>query len=341
MLLSFQTFAGPPEQWLPVAFAGLMGISIAAYVILDGYDLGVGILSARVAKHDRDRMIASIGPFWDANETWLVLGIGLLLVAFPEAHGIILTSLYLPVAVLMLGLTLRGVAFEFRVKAGASYRPWWDKAFFVGSLLAALSQGYMLGLYIVGFERTWAHMAFAALSAVCLAAAYAFIGATWLILKTEGSLQILAVRWARATLWFAAIGMIAVSVATPLVSERIFAKWFSLPNVLFLAPVPLLTAAIFVALVRILDRMPLADDRQAWLPFLLATQAFLLGFVGLGYSFYPYVVPDQLTVWQAASAPESLMIIFIGACVVIPVIMAYSVFSYIVFRGKATELTYY
>jgi cytochrome bd ubiquinol oxidase subunit II len=341
MIDTLAAFAGPPAQWLPVAFAGLMGISIAAYVILDGYDLGVGILSARVGKADRDRMIASIGPFWDANETWLVLGIGLLLVAFPTAHGIILTSLYLPVAVLMLGLTLRGVAFEFRVKAGRIYKPWWDKAFFAGSLMAALSQGYMLGLYIVGFERTWQHMAFAALSAICLAAAYAFIGATWLILKTEGPLQLLAIRWARLTLWFAAIGMVAVSVATPLVSDRIFAKWFTMPNLLYLAPIPLLTAGLFLALAALLNRLPMTDDRLAWLPFVLATLAFLLGFIGLGYSFYPYVVPEQLTVWDAASAPESLMIIFVGACVVIPVIIGYSAFSYIVFRGKATELTYY
>ena len=330
-----------PDIWLPVAFAVLMGLSILLYVVLDGYDLGVGILSAAAGDAQRDRMIASIGPFWDANETWLVLAVGLLLVAFPQAHGMILGDLYLPVAGLLLGLILRGVAFEFRAKSTVGHKAWWDRAFIGGSALAALTQGYMLGLYIVGFERTAANVAFAVLTAVCLAAGYAFIGASWLIMKAEGELQRRAVAWAKGTLLLSGLGMAVVSVVTPLVSGRIWEKWFSLPNLVLLAPIPVVTAGLFAVLFMALRHLPTRTDRFCWLPFVGAIGIFLLGFHGLAYSFFPYVVPDRLTIWQAAAAPESLMIMFVGAMVVLPIIVAYSAFAYRVFWGKATDLSYY
>jgi cytochrome d ubiquinol oxidase subunit II len=325
---------------LPLIFAALMGASILAYVILDGYDLGVGMLMARADRPDRDRMVATIGPFWDANETWLVLGIGLLLVAFPTAHGIVLTSLYLPVALMLLGLTLRGVAFEFRVKAQEEYRRWWDWAFIGGSALAAVTQGYMLGLYIMGFKGGLAAHAFAGLAGIGLAAAYLFVGATWLVAKTDGTLQVRAVRWSKVALVLTAIGMVIVSLATPLVSARIFERWFAFPNIIGLMPIPLMTGALFVSLWVFLRRMPRADHSLDFVPFMGAVSLFMLGFFGLAYSFYPYVVPDRITIWQAASAPESLFIILIGALVVLPMILAYTAFSYWVFRGKATELRY-
>ena len=330
-----------PDIWLPVAFAVLMGLSILLYVVLDGYDLGVGILSAAAGDAQRDRMIASIGPFWDANETWLVLAVGLLLVAFPQAHGMILGDLYLPVAGLLLGLILRGVAFEFRAKSTVGHKAWWDRAFIGGSALAALTQGYMLGLYIVGFERTAPNVAFAVLTAVCLAAGYAFIGASWLIMKAEGELQRRAVAWAKGTLLLSGLGMAVVSVVTPLVSGRIWEKWFSLPNLVLLAPIPVVTAGLFAVLFMALRHLPTRTDRFCWLPFVGAIGIFLLGFHGLAYSFFPYVVPDRLTIWQAAAAPESLMIMFVGAMVVLPIIVAYSAFAYRVFWGKATDLSYY
>ena len=330
-----------PDIWLPVAFAVLMGLSILLYVVLDGYDLGVGILSAAAGDAQRDRMIASIGPFWDANETWLVLAVGLLLVAFPQAHGMILGDLYLPVAGLLLGLILRGVAFEFRAKSTVGHKAWWDRAFIGGSALAALTQGYMLGLYIVGFERTAPNVAFAVLTAVCLAAGYAFIGASWLIMKSEGELQRRAVAWAKGTLLLSGLGMAVVSVVTPLVSGRIWEKWFSLPNLVLLAPIPVVTAGLFAVLFMALRHLPTRTDRFCWLPFVGAIGIFLLGFHGLAYSFFPYVVPDRLTIWQAAAAPESLMIMFVGAMVVLPIIVAYSAFAYRVFWGKATDLSYY
>ncbi len=327
-------------QSLPLIFAGLMGVSILAYVVLDGYDLGVGMLMMDADRAERDKMVATIGPFWDANETWLVLGIGLLLVAFPTAHGMVLTALYLPVALMLLGLTLRGVAFEFRVKAQEQYHRWWDWGFVGGSTLASVTQGYMLGLYIMGFENNVVSHLFALGAGFGLAAAYTFVGATWLIGKTDGELQQRAVRWSRMTLGMTAIGMIAVSVATPLVSPRIFERWFSFPNIIGLAPIPLMTAALFFAIWVFLKRMPRTDHSLDFVPFMGAVSLFVLGFLGLAYSFYPYLVPDKLTIWQAASAPESLFIILMGAIVVLPFIAAYTAFSYYVFRGKATELRY-
>jgi len=335
------TLFGDPEVWLPLAFAGLMGFSILVYVVLDGFDLGVGLLAPLVGERERDRMVASIGPFWDANETWLVLAIGLLLVAFPEAHGMILSGLYLPVAIMLIGLILRGVAFEFRVKAPGTQKAAWDWAFFGGSLMTSLSQGFMLGMYITGLEWTVATVAFSCLTALFLTVGYSFIGATWLIYKTEGDLQIKAVEWARGGIWGLLGGVAAISIASPLASARIFERWFGFPEILLLAPLPLTFAAIAGVLVYMLRKLPAEGDAFAIVPFAATVLLFALAFAGLAYSFYPFVVPDRLTLYEAAAAPESLIIILVGAIVVIPIIIAYSALAYTVFRGKATDLTYY
>ena len=329
-----------PADWLPWAFASLMGLSILIYVILDGFDLGVGILFPLATPGEKDLMIGSIGPFWDANETWLVLAVGLLLVAFPTAHGVILTALYLPVFVMLVGLILRGVAFEFRAKARDQYRNLWNGAFFAGSLITALAQGFMLGLYIMGLEQTAATYAFATLTAVFLAVGYSFIGAVWLIHKAEGQLQTKAIGWSRGGLWGVILGIGAISLSTPFVSNRIFDKWFGFPEMLYLLPLPVISAALIAWLFVMLRRMPFPQDRFSWLPFAVSTGLFALAYLGMAYSFYPYVVPDQLTIYDAASAPESLFIILVGACVVVPVIISYTILAYYIFRGKATELRY-
>ncbi|MEY1554220.1 cytochrome d ubiquinol oxidase subunit II [Yoonia sp. R2331] len=331
---------GDPAQWLPFTFAGLMGASILIYVILDGYDLGVGILFPFADDAEKDRMIASIGPFWDANETWLVLAVGLLLVAFPAAHGEILTALYLPVAVMLIGLIMRGVAFEFRAKAPASYKPLWNNVFFSGSLMTALAQGFMLGMYVMGLDYTWGHFAFALLTAVFLTVGYSFIGATWVIYKTDEHLQRKAISWAKGGIWGLVLGIGAISLATPYVSPRIFDKWFSFPQILWLAPLPILSGALVLGLWTMLRRMPFAGDRMSWLPFATASALWSLAYGGMAYSFYPYVVPDKLTIYDSASAPESLWIILLGTCVVLPTIAAYTFLAYYIFRGKATELRY-
>lgn len=327
-----------PATYLPFIFAALMGFAILIYVVLDGYDLGVGILFAVADDTEKDRMIASIGPFWDANETWLVLAVGLLLVAFPLAHGVILGALYLPVALLLIGLILRGVAFEFRVKADARWKHLWNRLFLTGSLLAALSQGFMLGLYTLGLEMRWGNIAFGCLTAVCVAAGYAMLGGAWLVFKTEGDLQVKAARWARMGLVACALGFAAISAASPLASTRIFDKWFLWPELIMLAPLPLAAGAVFVGLFVLLGRMPLKNDAWSWLPFIGGAAIFLLAFAGLAYSFYPFIVPDRLTIYDAASAPESLMIMLVGALIVVPVIAGYSALSYWIFRGKAGDL---
>lgn len=331
---------GDPNVWLPFTFAALMGVSILIYVCLDGFDLGVGVLFPFADEDERDRMVASIGPFWDANETWLVLAIGILLVAFPTAHGQILTALYLPVAIMLIGLILRGVAFEFRAKAPAKHKRKWDAAFFGGSLMTSLSQGFMLGLYIVGLEYTLATTAFALLTAVFLTVGYSFIGATWLILKTETTLQLKSVDWAKGGIWGLVLGLGAISLTSPLVSPRIFEKWFSFPELLYLAPFPMLSGALVVGLWIGLRKLPASQDRWSGAPFAASIALFTLAFLGMAYSFYPYVVPEKTTIYEAASAPESLIIILAGTIFVLPAIMGYTVLSYIIFRGKATALSY-
>lgn len=324
---------------LPVIFLGLMGVSMLAYVVLDGYDLGVGMLLPRATPDERDTMIASIGPFWDANETWLVLGVGILLIAFPKAHGMILQALYLPVALMLVGLVLRGVAFDFRAKAQDPWKPAWNFAFFAGSMLAAAAQGWMLGRYITGLQPGWAGTAFAAAIALLLPAAYVLLGAGWLVLKTEGELQQRAVRWAKIAWPPVVVGMGLVSLATPLVSTTVRERWFSMPELIALLPIPLVTLGALIAARAVLNSK-LVFDRLAWLPFTATVAVFCFGAVGLAYSLFPYVVMDRLTVWQAASATESLVVIAIGCGFTVPAIAAYTVFSYRVFRGKARALSY-
>ena len=324
---------------LPIVFMALMGVSMLAYVVLDGYDLGVGLLLHRATDAQKDTMVSSIGPFWDANETWLVLGVGILLIAFPKAHGMVLTALYLPVALMLVGLILRGVAFDFRVKAQAARKPLWNFAFFFGSGLAATAQGWMLGRYITGLQEDWTYLLFAGVIALLLPAAYVLLGACWLIMKTEGELQRHAVKWARLAWGPVVLGMGLISLATPAVSATVRERWFNMPEFLFLLPIPLLTLAALLG-ARAMLNSPRVLGRQCWLPFVLVVAMFLLGALGLAYSLYPYVVMDKLTMWQAASATESLAVIAIGCAITVPTIVGYTIFSYRVFWGKARELSY-
>ncbi|MGC1172603.1 cytochrome d ubiquinol oxidase subunit II [Polaromonas sp.] len=333
-----------PAGWMPIVFMGVMGLAMLAYVVLDGYDLGVGVLMRRASEDDKDTMIASIGPFWDANETWLVLGIGILLTVFPLAHGEILGALYLPVALMLVGLTLRGVAFDFRVKARARHKPAWNRAFYAGSLLASWSQGYMLGALITGFAGDIWSMLFSAAIGLALVAAYCLLGAGWLIIKTEGALQLQAVQWARGSLWFTAAGIAAISLATPLVSQSIFDKWFAFPYIVLLLPIPLATLILLLVIGRSLRRLPVrlaqGNEYGAWVPFGATVGVFLLAFYGLAYSLFPWLVIDRIHLWQGTTSPGSMGVILAGALVVLPMIVGYTVFAYRVFWGKSTTLKY-
>lgn len=320
---------------LPVIFAALMGISILLYVVLDGYDLGVGMLMPAATPQEQDLMVASIGPFWDANETWLVLGIGLLLVAFPKAHGVVLGELYLPVAVMLIGLMFRGVAFEFRMKAEGWHAELWNWLFWFGSFLASLAQGFMLGRYITGFDDGFGFWLFALLVGASVCGGYVLLGATWLVLRTEGELQRKAHAWARWGLLWVALGVALVSIATPLASETVRYKWFDFPRTLWLMVLPLASIAAGIWVWCSL-RKEVAD----WKPFAGAVAIYVLAFVGLAYSIFPYVVVDRMTIWDAASHHSALTFMLWGAAIVLPCIAGYTVFSYRVFRGKVRTALY-
>ena len=312
---------------LPLIFALLMGASILAYVVLDGYDLGVGMLMPAATNQEQDVMVASIGPFWDANETWLVLGVGILLIAFPAAHGYILGALYLPVAAMLTGLMLRGVSFELRLKATGWHAELWNWLFWFGSFLASFAQGYMLGRYLTAFQPGLGYMFFSLLVGAALCGGYVLLGATWLILRTGGGLQRKAIAWTRWGLLWVALGVALVSLATPLVSEIVRDKWFDFPKTLGLMLLPLVTLAAWLWLWFSLGK-------SEWKPFAGAVAIYVLAFAGLAYSVFPYVVLGWLTIWQAASHPSALKVVLAGVLIVLPFLVGYTVFAYRVFRGK-------
>jgi len=325
---------------LPVVFAVLMGVAVLAYVVLDGYDLGVGMLMPAAGPREQNIMVSSIGPFWDANETWLVLGVGLLLVAFPSAHGVVLGALYLPVVAMLIGLMLRGVAFEFRMKAEGWHRELWNWLFWFGSFLASLAQGLMLGYYITGFEPGFGTFLFALVVAGGLCGGYVLLGATWLIIRTEGELQKKAVGWTRWGLLWVALGVALVSVGTPIASESVRLKWFDFPRTLGLMLLPLACGAAWFWVWHLTGRMKRGLPAPEWGPFAGAVAIYVLAFLGLAYSVFPYVVVDKITIWQAAAHPSALKVMLIGALIVLPFIIGYTVFAYRVFSGKASEKLY-
>ena len=328
------------ETALPIVFMGVLGLALFIYVILDGYDLGIGILLPLASESEKDTMIASIGPFWDANETWLVLGVGVLLIAFPRAHGMVLTHLYIPVTIMLIGLILRGVAFDFRVKAGDRHRAMWNKCFFAGSFVASIAQGWMLGSYVTGLQTNMISTLFAILVALSMPALYIVLASGWLLIKAEGELFSKAMNWGRRAMPIMGLALVLISIATPLVSESIAAKWFTLPNSIGLAPIPLATAAAFLVVYWVLSHEEFAREGYAWLVMAGTILICIMATMGLAYSIFPYVVLDRLTIWEAAAATKSLMFVFYGVAVAVPAILVYTVFVYRVFRGKATELSY-
>ncbi|HEX2216406.1 MAG TPA: cytochrome d ubiquinol oxidase subunit II [Xanthobacteraceae bacterium] len=328
------------EWYLPVIWAAVIGSAVALYVILDGFDLGVALLFPFTkGENERDQMIRSIAPFWDGNETWLVLGGGGLFVAFPLAYSIIMPALYMPVIVMLLALVFRGVAFEFRTVARTT-KMHWNFAFSAGSLLAALAQGAVLGGLIQGIKvengafaggmLDWA-TPFALLCGLGLVAGYGLLGATWLILKTEGEVAARARKQAYLLLLAVLILMGAVSLYTPLAFDRIAARWFSAPNIFWLWPVPIVTLLVAWMLWRAIDA-----GREA-LPFLASIVLFLLGYLGLVISSYPYLVPPSVTIWEAAASPSSQLFMLVGTLALLPIILAYTAYAYWLFRGKVRE----
>lgn len=322
---------------LSLIWAGLIGFGVFMYVLMDGFDLGVGILFPFAPDDEgRDLMMNSVAPVWDANETWLVLGGTGLLAAFPLAYSVILPALYFPITLMLVALIFRGVAFEFRFKAKRSRRLW-DQAFYWGSLLASVSQGIILGAFVQGFEvegrdyvgglLDWL-TPFSIMTGFGLAGGYALIGCTWLIMKTEGALQDWVCSLARPLLLIV-LGFIGlVSLWTPLTNENIAERWFSWPNIAVLSPVPIATLVLAYGL----DRA--VRHRQDVWPFLFALGLFLLAYGGIAISLWPNLIPPDITIWEAASSQPTQLFLLIGTLFVIPVILLYTAFSYYIFRGK-------
>ena len=324
--------------------AFVIAFAVFAYVVLDGFDLGIGILFPFLRPGlERDTAMNSIAPVWNGNETWLVLGGGGLMAAFPLAYGIILPALYAPLIAMLLALIFRGVAFEFRWR-DPPHRRFWDFAFTSGSIVATLAQGITLGALLQGIRVQgrgygggwWDWLTpFSVLVGISLVIGYALLGATWLIMKTEGSVQEKSFRLAER-LGAATIGCIVlVSAATPFLSQVYFQRWFSWPEILYTAQVPLLVAITYAGFYLSLRR------RYEYLPFLLSLTLFGLCVAGLGVSMFPYVVPGAVTIWEAAAPPSSLSFLLVGMSVLIPMILAYTAYSYWVFRGKTGHEGYH
>ncbi|HXU66123.1 MAG TPA: cytochrome d ubiquinol oxidase subunit II, partial [Casimicrobiaceae bacterium] len=318
----------------------ILGVGVFMYVLLDGFDLGVGILAPFAPDDDtRTLMMNTVAPIWDGNETWLIIGGMGLLAAFPLAFAIIIPALYFPILLMLLGLIFRGVAFEFRLKK-TSHRHWWDASFFGGSAVATFFQGVVLGMYVEGFTVTgrvfsgtsfdWVQP-FPLATGVGLLFGYSLLGATWLVMKTEGELQRRSRRQALIALYGVLAFIAMVSLWTPMLHDRIRERWFTVPNIFYLALVPIVTALIAFATWRSLRRN--AD----YIPFIGAMALFAMCYLGLGISLFPYVVPYAVTLWDAAATPSTQAFLLIGTLFLLPIIFMYMGWSYYVFRGKVTH----
>jgi cytochrome d ubiquinol oxidase subunit II len=330
---------------LPLIWGCLIATAIFLYVLLDGFDLGVGILFPFAPSDTcRARIANSIAPFWDGNETWLVLGGGGLFAAFPLAYSVLMPAFYLPVIIMLLGLILRGVAFEFRFKADESHRGVWDYAFHFGSLVAAFMQGMMLGAFVQGVEVQGRNFAggpfdwvsgFSVMTGMALVFGYALLGATWLIMKTEDTTQEWARKVASYVLGFVGVFMALVSLSVPFLNYDIRILWFSTPNFWWLLPIPVSTGVLFGYIWRSIHK------GHEYTPFLCSIGVFLLGYIGLGISLWPWIVPFALTFEQAAAAATSQSLLLIGAGVMLPVVLGYTAYCYYIFRGKTDHAPLY
>ena len=323
----------------------ILGMAVFFYVLLDGFDLGVGMLYGLAPDTpSRNVIMNSIAPIWDGNETWLILGGVGLLAAFPVAFTIIIPAVYFPIAVMLLALVFRGVAFEFRLRE-AQNRSFWDNAFCIGSAVATFSQGVVLGAFIQGFEVNGRQFGgtsfdfltpFALFTGAGLMLGYCLLGAGWLIMKTEGEVQAAARRHGRVCLIGVLLAIALVSLWTPFMSPAVAARWFTWPNTLLLAPVPVATAAVALFTWRSLN------SRAEAAPFIGAIGLFVLSYLGLAISLFPLVVPYHFTVWEAASSPRTQAFILVGTLLLLPIILMYSGWSYWVFRGKVrTNIGYH
>ncbi|KTD47038.1 cytochrome d ubiquinol oxidase subunit II [Legionella rubrilucens] len=325
---------------LPLTFAFLLAFIVIMYVILDGFDLGVGILFPFTANEsERDQMMNSIAPVWDGNETWLVFGGAILYGGFPQVYGLLLPILYMPLMLMLIALIFRGVSFEFRFKAERS-KPLWNWLFSISSLAAAFFQGVVLGCFVQGFPINEAQMTindadwltpFSLLTGIALVSGYALLGATWMIIKSSGSLQKNMNHYAKGLLVIVSLFLLFVSIWTPLHNTEIFNRWYSFPNVILLSPLPLIT---LVAIVLAWKNLAAGHERN---PFLYSIVIFFCAYAGIALSVYPYLIPHQVTLWEAAAPDSTLSFILVGVCIMLPVLLAYTLYAYYLFRGKSQD----
>ena len=326
---------------LPLIWAIIIIFGIMMYVVMDGFDLGIGILFPFIkGESDRDVMMKTVAPVWDGNETWLVLGGAALFGAFPLAYSVVLSALYLPLMLMLMGLIFRGVAFEFRFKARPEKRHLWDKSFIGGSLVATFFQGVALGAFIDGIpvvNRQYAGggldwlSPFTVFCGIALIVAYALLGCTWLIMKTEGHLQERMHKLGRPLALAVLVLMGIVSLWTPLAHTDIAARWFTLPNLFWFLPVPILVLVTMYGLLKAIAR------KAHYTPFLLTLVLIFLGYSGLGISLWPNIIPPSISIWDAAAPPQSQGFMLVGTLFIIPFILGYTFWSYYVFRGKVTH----
>jgi cytochrome d ubiquinol oxidase subunit II len=324
---------------LPMIWGFLIATAILLYILLDGFDLGIGILFPFAPSDKcRDRMMNSIAPFWDGNETWLVLGGGGLFAAFPLAYAILLPAFYIPIIAMLLSLIMRGVAFEFRFKSEGKSRYLWDYAFHFGSLGAAFFQGMILGAFVQGVAVHGRNFAggpfdwvtgFSVMTGMAVVFGYALLGSTWLIMKTEDITQTWARKVASYVLSFVGIFMAIVSIAMPFINNHVRDFWFSLPDFYFLLPIPVLTGLCFIVLWFDLQRA-----KREYRPFFLSLAIFLMGYIGLGCSIYPWIIPFQYTLRDAAASGPGLSLMLVGVVPLLPLILGYTGYCYYIFRGK-------
>lgn len=324
---------------LPFIFAALLAFIVIMYVILDGFDLGIGVLFAFTgSEKERDQMMNSIAPVWDGNETWLVFGAAMLYGAFPLVYGLLLPILYMPLMLMLIALIFRGVSFEFRFKAETS-KPVWNWCFALSSIMAAFFQGVVLGCFVQGFPINESQMTisevvwltpFSLLTGIALICGYGLLGATWMIIKSEDRLQRKMIHFSRGLLVLVSIFLIFVSIWTPLHNSATLHRWYSFPNILFFSPLPIITTIMIYLTWKNLTI-------SEWKPFVYSVVIFLCAYAGIAISVYPYLIPHQVTIWEAAAPDSTLIFILIGVVIMLPVLLAYTAYAYYIFRGKSNN----
>jgi cytochrome d ubiquinol oxidase subunit II len=326
---------GDPAFWMPLVFMALLLLLIVAGIVFDGFDIGVGLLLQLAPSESRGQMLGLLSAWRDANEFWPLLGLGLFCAAFPFAWGPVLGKLYGPLACAAIGMALRSVAFEFRLRARTEHKPRWMLGFWLGSLLAALGQGMALGRIATGYQDDPGYLGFAVFVGLCAVAAYALMGACWLVMRVDGDLQRRAVGWARHTVRWTAVGMVAIAVTLGLSNSGVFSKWSDVDHLGIASTVWFVMLLCFVGLEVVLSKLPGKSEKLSWLPFALCVLLYVLMAGGLAYSFFPYLVLDDMTLWDSAGSVASMRMVLAGAIIGVPVVLVFNVLAYRTVFGKA------